>query len=220
MNLHLADSNVIVVANQFNPSVFSQLWLAKHGLATEEEVGGEDCAFTNVFAQVVTSRFALVVTPNHLQLMVRSGVEDQKKLVEEKIGKVVELLPHTPFAAVGLNFRYHAKPVKGDVHSLTRQLFFVEDSPLHKAFDTPDSRFGGYVSKDVIGCRLRLEIKPVISPFEEGAQPEDLLLFAFNFHHDLSQGNSGDSIRVAVAKWDEARNEAQHIVGAVAEIDK
>jgi len=219
MKLHLVDSNVVVVANQFNPSVFSQLWLTKHGLATEEEVGGEDCAFTNVFAQVITPRFALVVAPNLLQLMVRPGVEDQQKLVEEKIGKVVELLPHTPFSAVGLNFRYHAKPEKADVHSLTRGLFFVEHSPLHRAFDMPDAMFGGYLSKNVLGCRLRLDVKPVFAPLEEGSPPEDLLLLGFNFHHDLSQTTGGDAIRTAVAKWNEALSEAQRIADAVAEKD-
>jgi len=214
------DSNVVVVANQFNPSVFSQLWLTKHGLATEDEVGGDDCAFTNVFAQVITARFALVVAPNLLQLMVLPGVEDQQKLVEEKIGKVVELLPHTPFSAVGLNFRYHGKPEKGDVHSLTRGLFFVEQSPLHRAFDLPDARFGGYVSKNVLGCRLRLDVKPVFAQIEEGSPPEDLLLLSFNFHHDLTQITGGTAIKTAVAKWNLARREAQSIANAVAEKDQ
>lgn len=220
MKLSLIDSNVVVVANQFNPSVFSQLWLTKHGLATEEEVGGEECAFTNVFAQVITPRYALVVTPNHLQLMVRPGAEKQQELVAEKISKIVELLPHTPFTAIGLNFRYHARPEKCDVHSLTRGLFFVGESPLHKAFDVADARFGGYLSKNVLGSRLRLEVKPVIAPFEEGSKPEDLLLLGFNFHHELTSGNTGDAIKTIVAKWNQARNEAQTIADAVAEKDK
>ena len=91
MKLHLVDSNVMVLANQFNPSVFSQLWLTKHGLATEEEVEGSDCVFTNVFVQLITPRFALVVTPTNMQLMVKDCVEDQQKFVEDKIAKVVEL---------------------------------------------------------------------------------------------------------------------------------
>lgn len=219
MKLHLVDSNVVVVSNQFNPSVFSQLWLTKHGLATEEEVGGVDCAFTNVFAQVITSRYSLLVTPNQLQLAVQVNTEEQQKLVVDKLGKVVELLPHTPFSAVGLNFRYHAKPDKRDVRSLTRELFFVEQSPLHKAFDVPDARYGGYLSKNVLGFRLRLDVRPVSAPFEETSLPEELLLLAFNFNCDASQITGGDSIKTAISKWDETRSEAQSIADALAEKD-
>lgn len=220
MKLNLVDSNVVVVANQFNPSVFSQLWLTKHGLATEEEVDGPDCVFTNVFAQVITPRYALVVTPNHLQLMVRPDVDEQQRLVQDKIGKVVELLPHTPFTAVGLNFRYHARPEKQSVHSLTRRLFFVESSPLHRAFDMPDARFGGYLSKDILDCRLRLEVKPIFSPFDETSSSEDLLLFGFNFHHDISEIAREDPIKEATGKWNQALSEARSIAEAVVENDK
>lgn len=216
MNLRLVDSNVVIVANQFNPSVFSQLWLTKNGLATEEEVSGEDCAFTNVFAQVITPRFVLVVTPNHFQVMVLPGVESQQQLVEDKISRVIALLPHTPFTAIGLNFRYHARPEHRDIQSLSRSLFFVESSSLHKAFDVPNARFGGYASRDFLGARLRLEVKPIIASFDGQSIPEDLLSMGFNFHHDLLQAGGNDAIKIAITKWDDARNEAKRIAESVA----
>ena len=219
MKLHLVDSNVVVISNQFNPSVFSQLWLTKHGLATEEEVVGIDCAFTNVFAQVITSRYSLSVVPNQLQLAVKLPPEEQQKLVEDKLGKIVDLLPYTSFSAIGLNFRYYAKPDKRDVRSLTRELFFVEQSPLHEAFDVPDAGFGGHLSKSVLGFRLRLDVKPVKAPFEETSPPEELLLLAFNFNCDISQITGGDSIKAALSKWDEARSETKRIANALAERD-
>ena len=70
----------------------------------------------------------------------------------EKVGAIVRLLPQTPYAAVGLNFTWLVQPSASDYDGFCRALFF-RTNPLFTPFDTGDARFGGYLSRDVLGSK-------------------------------------------------------------------
>jgi hypothetical protein len=213
MVYQLVGSNVVVAAHSFNPSVFSQTWLARTGILREEDLS-PGFLFSDQVMNAESREFGLLVVPPQLQFTPKVTPDRQAALVSEKVGAIVETLPHTPYTAIGLNFFWHIEPEDGNVPALTRRLFFVAEKPICEFFNTDDSRFGAYFSKDVLGCRLKLDVKPIMRETAQGKT--ECLQFGFNFHLDIPQGNGG-AIRVIrdhIARWGEARDQASEIVGS------
>ncbi|HZZ77533.1 MAG TPA: hypothetical protein VFE62_03385 [Gemmataceae bacterium] len=201
----------VVVAQQFNPSVFNQLWLVRHGLLVEGDFL-PGCLFTDVLVQVRSRQFHLLVVPEQLQFVPNVSLQDQQQVISDKVGTIATTLPHTPFKALGLNFDWHLTPHDGDVPRFTRQLFFREDRPLFQRFSGEDARYGGYLSKDVLGFRLKLDVKPIIAQI--GDQTEHRVQFAFNYHADLGD-NPSQQIAQHLARWNEVRAETEAIIDSV-----
>jgi hypothetical protein len=215
MPRELAASNVVIVAQRFNPSVVSQLWLVRHGLLTEADLAsGTGYLFTEVIVQVQTGQFALLVTPDQFQLIPKVPEIEQQTLIEDKVGTIVRMLPHTPFRAVGLNFTWYVTPIDGNIAQMSRELFFQRDRPLFHEFAEPDARFGGYLSKDVLDFRLKLDIKPVIVPLE--GRSEERLQLLFNYHAEIPEAEGAvEMIRGLLRRWDEAAELARRMVDIV-----
>ena len=133
-----------------------------------------------------------------------------------KVGKMIRALPHTPYSGVGLNFVWHVQPEDADICALSRRLFYLPDSPVFQALATDDARFGAYLSKNMLGCRLKLDIKPITRRSEE--ETTELLQFAFNFHLDVPGEEENVVVRMIgqqLERWNEAREEAVQIVQCV-----
>ena len=213
MTTDLAISNVVVAAHQFNPSIFKQLWLIKNGIVDEDDFG-DGCLFSDPVVNVQSARFGLLVIPPQLQFVPKVPPAEQEQLIVEKVGAVVQALPHTPYTAVGLNFSWHLRPEDGDIPALTRQLFHVPKKPLFRLFESEDSRFGGYFSRDILGCRLKLDIKPILLPPKEEEGKREVLQFAFNFHLDIPPDceDAVTCIKRQLDHWNEARDEATQVV--------
>ena len=212
---------MVVVAQNFNPSVTSQLWLVRNGVVPEGEFL-PGCIFTDVLVQVRTRRFSLLFTPEQFQFVSTPGEDDTQALMRETIGRVIETLPHTPYTpyrALGLNFTWHLFPDGGDVAALSRQLFFVPERPLFRDFDVPDASFGSYLSRDLLGFRLKLDVKPVaVTP--PGNGPEQRLQLLYNFHADLPEGEQTVArLQEHLRRWGEAADMARTSAASIGEGD-
>lgn len=207
----LVGSNLVVIAHQFNPSILSQLWLVRNGILAEEEFR-EGCLFSDQIAKIEAADFSLLVVPPQLQFNSKVPAEQQAELVATKVGRIISALPHTPYRGVGLNFHWHIAPEDGDVHALARSLFCSRDRPLSAAFDTEDARFGAYFSKDILGCRLKLDVKPITHQSEE--ETKEYLLFTFNFHLDIPEQEEEPVEIIArhLQRWGRAKEEATRIL--------
>jgi hypothetical protein len=201
----------VVVAQQFNPSVVSQMWLVRNGLLAEEDFL-KGCFFSDVVVQVRSRQFALLIIPEQLQFIPAVSQEEEQALIADKVGRIVRTLPHTPFRALGLNFTWHLTPRDGDIARVTRALFFRDGSPLYRCFESEDAHFGGFLSKHVLGFRLNLDVKPI--QVQEGERQEGRVQFAFNFHLDLGD-NAAQRIEEYLLLWNEVRQEAGRIIDAV-----
>ncbi len=208
MRTQLVDSNFVIAAQQFNPSIFSQLWLVQNGIASENDFKGES-VFTPAFAQVRSPRFVLLVLPQQLQFAPLPVEEQHGELVADAIGSIVRLLPETPYVAVGLNLNWLVEIEPKEYPAFSRALFYREN-PLYEQFVENDARFGGYLSKDILGARLKLDVKPK----KTGPPGEEVekLLFAFNFHVDVRRDNQVDEILRMANQWDSAM---EHAVGII-----
>lgn len=206
-----AAATVVVVANFFNPSVVSQLWLVRNGLLTDDELpANSGSIFSDTLVQVVTPRYTLLVTPDQLQFM-PVGEEGAKQLILDKLGLLVGLLPHTPFRALGLNFSWQFKPADGSGRNWMRRLFFRPDSLLYGEFDTPDAHFGGYLSRDVFGMRLKLDVRPLSIEKPDGCT-DQVLQMLYNFHADIRAGDGGvATVHELLGRWDDSLAEARRL---------
>ncbi len=213
MSTELVDANVVVAARQFNPSVLSQLWLVRRGLVGEEDFR-EGCIFADAIAQVNTDEFSLLVVPPRAQFTTSVPRDQQQRLIVEKMGGLVHALPETPYRAVGINLTWQLVPENEDIGAVCHRLAFVPQSPVHELFESPDARFGSYLSKDSLGCRLKLDMRPAIAEVA-GREPQDIILLAFNYHRDIAAEEEPlPIIDQLLRKWDEAVEETTRIVQA------
>ena len=167
-----------------------------------------------MFVQVPTPDFHLLIVPDHCQFTLSLRVERQQELIVERVGRLVTILPHTPYKGAGVNFIWHLALENDTVNALGRRLFYRAESPLHQMFDVNDARFGGHLSKDSLGFRLKLDVQPVTIATPDGQQSH-LIQFAFNYHVDLADRKDPVAeIQRVLNPWNEARDESSHIVDA------
>ena len=212
----LKGANVVIAAKQLNPTIFDQIWLVDNEVATRDDFrGGMPCVTTQAFAQFVLPSFTLCVVPEQMQFAPNDLNQANGKLVAEKLGRIVRLLPQTPYVAAGLNFIWQFTPDADRFAEVCRSLFF-QRNPLFSEFDSPDARFGGYLSTNKLGARLRLDVRPIRLGATE--QETEALQFTFNYNCDLPR--SAEAVQPIIAlldRWDAALEHSALIVGKVAE---
>lgn len=208
MSIELVDASMVVVAQQFNPSVFSQLWLVRHELVAEDDFR-DGCIFSDAIAQVNTKDFNLLVIPPRAQFIPKVAENAQQHLIVDKVGRLVSALPETPYRAVGINMKWKVRREGESITEMSRRIAFVPTSPVHDMFDTDDARFGAFLSKDSFGCRLKLNVKPEGEDTGDG----EVLVFAFNYHRDVRPEEDATQVITGVLQqWDNARQEASTII--------
>ncbi len=212
MAVKLVNSAAVVAAHHFNPSVTSQVWLIDNEIVLRDEFTAGGAVYTDMFVQVPTRDFHLLIIPDNCQFTPAHHVERPQELIVNRVGRLVEILPHTPYKGVGVNFMWHFTPENDTVNAVCRQLFYHAESPLHRLFDVNDARFGCYLSRDSLGFRLKLNVQPVMIAMPDGQQSH-LIQFAFNYNFDLAgRENSVAEIQQALNRWNEAREESSQIV--------
>ena len=173
-------TTAVLVANSFNVPIFNQLWLVESGILEREDFG-VDNHFSPVAVNVSNQGFNFLVVPERVQVRLHSDFEKAHELFSRIIGRIAELLPHTPFTGCGINtdLIIHVDdseqfPVK------LRELFAPTLIPLRDYFSNGDERFGSYLSQNIRGSRMKLDMKPIINNGTEG------LVLSFNFHREVS----------------------------------
>jgi hypothetical protein len=208
MTFELINRSVTIVAQQFSPSIFSQLWLVKHQLIGEEEFEPTSF-FSQNLVQVAAKRFTLIVFPQQLQWSPLVDQDAEGLLVSSTICRITELLPETPYTAIGMNFIWQVVPAGETVREFSRRLFGRTDSAIYHRFRDEDALFGAYMSKGFRAWRMNLDIRPIVI---DGSK-EDRLQLACNFHLDLTgTAEAPAAIAGAITAWDEARSEALQVV--------
>jgi len=202
----------VVVAKRFNVTAAGEHWLVKQGIIDEDD-RLEGSIFSDAVVQVRTARFQLLLLPDQLQFVPSVPREEEQAIIVDKLGKIVETLPHVPYKALGLNFAWAFTPDDGDIWRVTREMFYIPDRPLFRIFSDGESLFGGHLSKNHAGFRLKLNVNPVSVPEEGGV--EQRVQFAFNFHRDLGEDGAAKEILQCLSRWNELRAEAERIIDAV-----
>lgn len=183
-----AFAGIVVTAQSFNPTIFTETWLSQNDVLCPDSLEGMR-VFSPDLAQFQTPEVRVQIIPLKMQISFNIHNVSGDFKVPLKIPKrICELLPHTPYKALGLNFDYYVLPPESqDFFTYNRALLGTGDYRLLEEFSTTNARFGRYFSKDHGDARLRLDIKPVIG----GPENRDLIQFSFNFHFDVADLDIG-----------------------------
>lgn len=200
----LVSANIVIVARNLNPSIFSSLWLVEEEIAKKEDFV-EDPICTPMATCAVTSGFRLDVFPERLQIAFTNESLDNPKLAIKPLGDIVHKLQHTPYVAIGANIRWNICPDNPDEFiGLMRKLFAKSDLPLYAEFAGEDARFGGYLSKNFLGVRMKVDVKPM-------KEESEFLRFSFNYHLDLEHGKHMDQMEDFLDNWPRMRSKSEAI---------
>jgi hypothetical protein len=193
LSIENAFSGIVLTAQSFNPLIFTETWLDRNDIIRADSLEGLR-VFSPEIAQFQTEEVKVLVIPPKMQITFRiHEITGEFEIPRKIVIRTVELLPHTPYQALGLNFDFFVSfPDEKDFNVYNRTLLGTGDYQLLQEFSAADAKFGRYFSKDHGDARLRLDIKPV----KGGPHNKDLLQFSFNFHHDVTQIDLSER-----AKW-------------------
>jgi hypothetical protein len=186
-----AGRNVKLVAQGFNPPMFSEYWLKKENFIPDDLAILPNPISTPQFVQISSKKFNLIVLPDQLQF----NITDDYKLAVVFIKAVVEKVVSLKYIAMGFNFDYFV-PDKEIKHGL----FYVPTNKLFKEFNTVDARFGTFLSKSYENSRLSLSAKPTKAVDPKGLE-SDVYHYSINYHFDLLKVDSKKRIISTLDKW-------------------
>lgn len=226
MNTVMENSSVVIIAKDFNPSIFKPLWLMKNNIFREEELKG-DIVITPPAVQIPSTSFQFMVLPDRLQLAVPRQYPDAQSDIDRILGGIVMTLPHTPYTAVGLNFHYLVATESEDSFGSWESTLFASpfSNKLHEAEDHK-ARFGSYLSFDILGSRLKVDIKPTnagdkIELLCKTWRPgQELTRIHFNFHTDVANTPTpSESVSEKLNKWTEAFTLSQELRDKIIKVE-
>lgn len=207
-----AFAGIVLTAQSFNPSIFTETWLDKNGILSADSLDGMR-VFSPEVSQFQMKECQVLVIPPKLQITFRiHQIAGEFEVQRNIASRTVELLPHTPYQALGLNFDFFVSfPDEKDFNAYNRALLGTGDYHLLQEFSAADAKFGRYFSKDHGDARLRLDIKPV----KGGPHNKDLLQFSFNFHHNVRELDLSERAKRLIdfiAAWASLRDYSQRLV--------
>ncbi len=207
-----ASAALVLTAQSFNPSIITDTWLQHRSILSLDDLVGAR-VFSPDVTQFQTDQFQVLVILPKMQITFSThNVENCIDGPRNVVTKIVKLLPHTPYKALGINFNYKiSQPEKQDYATFNRALFGQGSCPLLDEFKEADARFGRYLSKNYGSARLRLDIKPI----KPKPEKREFLSFDFNFHHDLEE-TARDTLPQEITRllntWDSLREYSETLV--------
>lgn len=184
----------IVFLGIFPVAEFDKFFFIKNGFFKEEEIQNTPM-FSPGVAQINIQDVNILITMQQI-IITQLKMDGQRGM---DIALLFAQQNNLNFNAVGVNFSWNLTPTE-DLGKATKGYFFNENNKMYtEFFNTPDSMFGSYMSKDFMKGRLKLEIKPQIVnrvniKTQETIEQSQVINFAFNFHYQVPQNEKNSSI--------------------------
>lgn len=200
---HIAEILVssIVTVGEFNPAIFSPEWLERNGLIGKDDADSvregsqrKSLLVSHQASIFETKWFALQVLENQFSLTSKDALSPAFK--DLAIG-ILQLVPHTPVTAVGLNFLGHFRLASEEEYHRVGDVLAPKD--IWKAL-YPDNMTG--LAELTVRIQRGTRGEPLTSKNEKRitVQPSARIKFgaflSYNDHHDVS-GSDEDNQRPA-----------------------
>jgi len=195
-------ANVVILAANFNPSIITKDWLYQNNILVETLVNFVN---TPVFSNSETAEFQLIVDENRLQLTPKRITLDSLTVASHKLMSLVDLLPQTPYKAVGYNFSYKFTKDECNVEYLF--------SPNHEHIVTLTSEeyeIGVNILFPFDEFLVTLNLSPVLEDKSDR-------IVKFNYH---SQSTGTEETKARLTKQEQVLKKTSAIVEALCQKEK
>lgn len=171
----------IVVTGSWNLSIFNPSWVSKN-LFSGAEIQVEFPLTHGLLSPRYSFKGVLVfIEGNRLVVHPQRPTDEDLQAAEDAVLLILTLLPHTPVAGVGVNFRYAETAPSGQVLAMLR---FPDDERI--------AQLGYQIAKAEIGRQVIREDHTLNFRI---SRSDDAVVFDFNHH---SQVDSAERVRELV----------------------
>lgn len=148
------NASIVILANDYNPSIVSKEWLSKKGIVTDPV---RNFVHTPVFSLVENDDFSFLVDEKRLQIIIKKISDKNLELSSNMARSFINFLPETPYKNIGFNYGFSF--LKRDCKQ--GRLFSVKNENVKKLFsDTYELgttivfKFGKFLVNFVYSPRL------------------------------------------------------------------
>jgi hypothetical protein len=164
-------ANIVVLASNYNPSIVSKEWLLNKGIFVENI---DNFMHTPVFSMVENEKYSLISDEQRLQIVIKKVTEENIIAAGEVVKRFVDVLPETPYKALGFNYQYNLRESSCNLAAI-----LTPKTTKIKTIFTDNYQIGAIITfqfeKFLTTC--------TISPSLKKEQPNKL---AFNYHSNVS----------------------------------
>ena len=172
MKIKLERADIVIVADAHNPSIASPQWLKEKGLIVEEP---KQFIHTPDFSFFDSETFSLMVDRQRLQIMAKKQDIDTLEKLSNVGKRYVELLPHIPYRALGLNFVW--------LSDIDEEKYFPKINVIINSINDLSYILPGHEID--CGCIIYASKKPYLLKLTINPQGNHALVFNFNYHHEV-----------------------------------
>lgn len=186
MALVLEQVSVVLVARQHNPSILNPDFLRDNGIVPGGWQTRSPPITTEVFAQATFQEgLQFTAEPDKLAITAHARqLKDPVSTLQSAAERYVEVLPHVPYTAVGLNSIYSLPMDDDDPNEqLVEKAFRSDLTNLTYRNTIPRTSATLHYSFDDYKANISLNTGTV----KQDDQPMQALIFSFNGHHGLPE---------------------------------
>jgi hypothetical protein len=187
-------ANIVILASNYNPSIVSKEWLYQKGIFTETV---DNFVHTPVLALVENQNFGFVVDEQRLQLIIKRVTEDNLTKSNAMAQRFVDVLPETPYNAVGLNYRYTLTQKSCNL----RTLLAPKPAKLKTVF-AQDYQLGAMIVFPFESFAATFTVTPSLTG-------ERQIRIVFNFHANIA---NIEEVRARIASQTTTLQKAESII--------
>ena len=182
MEAELRRADIVIMASAHNPSIISPQWLKDKSLIAEES---DHFVHTPDFSLFDSESFSLIVDHQRLQITVKKQDKNSLESLANIASNYIELLPHIPYKALGLNFVWTIEVDNGE--KLPKIGLNINKSDLMPVFEGHEIGYGGIIYARKEPYMLKLVIEP---------QGETTIVHNFNYNHELAGMSVKDIVKL------------------------
>lgn len=206
MDITFIEKNIVILGN-FKPSKYDKLFFIKNDLIKEVDFL-ENSMFMTEISIIETNNFVINVTQ---QQIVISAKNPNEETTIQNIASAIINDDNNYINAIGYNFKWFMF-IDNDLNNFTKKLFYTPtNTVINKHFNTDDTMYGYYVSKDYEYSRLKLDIKPLLVHQVDTNVKRNVLNFDFNFHIERNS-YSNEELSKLLLDYNKFENEAKLII--------
>lgn len=176
MNIDLRDPTV-VIAGAFNPAIFGVGWIASELFGFDDGAPVNATMVADIMQQTQRAyieKVGVMAEPFRLSIFIDDLEADTIARAENAVLRTAAALPHTPVAAIGINFKFAVPQPEAAIVDLIKpgdkpeQLGPVSQTEMTSQISVNDS--------------IKLNLSRTIA--------DDMLVLKFNYHADLAELSS------------------------------